>query len=229
MIAIIGAQKEELKAIKELLVDLKEVEINGYLCFLGKIKDKNVIVAKGGIGGVNTAILLTLLFSKYTITFAYNLGTCGSYKEASVNVGDVIIGDKLSFYDTDVTVFSHYRYGQMAGQPPFYESDYEKIKYLEEQDFNFKIIKGGILSGEKFLTKEHNIINTIHTRFSDLNIKGFEMESAYFGQVCHTFNIPFLVLRVVSDLIDSESQKTDYEKLLENSSKYYSKIIYQLI
>jgi nucleoside phosphorylase len=55
------------------------------------------------------------------------------------------------------------------------------------------------------------------------------MESASIAQVATAFKKPFVVLRVVSDIIGMEKQVNSFDKLVSESSTKVAKIIKELI
>ncbi len=229
MIAIIGAQDEEIRAIKSLFSSYQMEDLNGYSIYVGRLNNQSVLLAKSAIGGVACSVLMTLLFTRYPIDFVYNVGTAGSFSKAQTAPFDVVIAEKLAYYDADVTFFSPYRYGQMAGCPAFYKSDKVTIDKIRGMSWPFTLRYGTILSGDKFVEVKHDVLSIIDQYFTNDNILAFDMESTYFAQTCYIFHKPFLVIRIISDIIDQNKQKESYDKVLELSSHYYSLMLAKLI
>ena len=73
----------------------------------------------------------------------------------------------------------------------------EKLQTAAENidDKSFKVITGVIASGDIFCT-EIEMKNKIYSKFS---AECVEMEGAAIAQVCYLDNIPFVVLRSISD------------------------------
>ena len=47
-----------------------------------------------------------MLIDNYKVDYIFNVGVAGSISK-SVNVGDIVIGEKLVQYDFDITAFDH--------------------------------------------------------------------------------------------------------------------------
>lgn len=229
MIAIIGAQYEEIKGIINLMETKVEKDFYGFQCFEGTIQQQPVIVAKSKVGSVACSVLMSLLFSHYPISFSINVGTAGSFKATKMKPGTVIVGEHLSYYDVDLTFFGHYEYGQMAACPRFFESTHHLVEQIRNKSWSFPLAFGTILSGEKFVTAQQDVLKIIDHEFENSQVYAIDMESTYFAQVCYLFNQPFLVVRVISDLVDGEQQAYNYEKVLEISSHYYRDIVLNLV
>ncbi len=66
----------------------------------------------------------------------------------------------------------------------------------------------------------------IHEKFDALCV---EMEGASISQVCHLCNIPFLVIRAISDSAYEKDNHHGFEEFLEISSKRAAKFIEEFI
>jgi adenosylhomocysteine nucleosidase len=86
-----------------------------------------------------------------------------------------------------------------------------------------------MLSGDKFVCDKHNPNAYIQEHFDDLNILTTDMESTSLANACHLLDIPFVVVRVVSDILESVGQKESYEEVLKVSSLVAKEVINKLI
>ena len=93
---------------------------------------------------------------------------------------------------------------------------------LNKLKFNYYI--GTIASGDIFLT-DPKMSEKIHTKFNALCV---EMEGAAMAQACTLSNMPFIVIRCISDIPNNNNQM-DYEEFLTISSNKISKVIIDLI
>lgn len=226
MIIIIGAQNEEIVSIKDLFSSYEEKQINHYSYYEGMINNKECILVQGGIGAASTTMLITLLSTLCQIEYVVNVGTAGGVANKGLNVGDVVVSNQLAYYDADVTAFG-YKFGQMAQCPRAFKADDELISVLLEQNPNIKV--GDMLSGDKFITDKHQPNRYIQENFSDLNVLTVDMESTSLANSCFLLGLPFVVIRVVSDILESGIQTTTYEEVLKISSKIAKEIINKLI
>ncbi|MFU1883980.1 5'-methylthioadenosine/S-adenosylhomocysteine nucleosidase, partial [Enterococcus faecium] len=84
----------------------------------GSLGRHEVIVVRSGIGKVASAVTTTLLIHQYGVNMVINTGSAGGIGEG-LKVGDLVIADKLAYFDVDVTGFG-YAYGQLPGGVPLY-------------------------------------------------------------------------------------------------------------
>jgi adenosylhomocysteine nucleosidase len=209
-IGIIFAMKEELN---EFLNDLKiEKEYNIYnLKLIETTINKNkCILVESGIGKVNAARTTQILIDKIKVDYIFNIGVAGGI-DKSLNIGDIIIGEKLVQHDFDFTAFNYER-GYIPDIGTFIESNEYLIKIAEKSINEAK--KGIIASGDIFC-KDPKISNKINKVFNALCV---EMEGAAIAQVCYLCNIPFLILRCISDVPNNNNEIT-FQEFLESSSK----------
>jgi len=223
---IIGAQKEEIESIKDLFSEVEEKSYLSIKYLQGKINNQDCVLAQGGIGAASTVMLITLLRTRFDIEYIINVGTAGGVNNKGLKPKDVVISDNLAYYDADVSAFG-YKYGQMAGCPRAFKADEKLVNLIKTQNPTF--IVGDMLSGDKFVCDKHNPNEYIRTHFEDLNILTTDMESTSLANACYLLDIPFVVVRVVSDILESVGQKESYEEILKISSVVAKDIIHKLI
>ena len=197
-IGIIVAMKEELDEILKIMQKIKKTEIYNIQFIQGIIENKNIIVAKSGIGKVNAARVTQILIDKLDVNIIINVGAAGGLN-SKLNIGDIVIAEKLIQHDFDITAFNHKK-GYITGVGDYIYSDkklVEKLmditKSLENETFNIFI--GTIASGDIFCT-EIKMKEKIHSKF---NAECVDMEGAAIAQICFLNKIPFVVIRSISD------------------------------
>ena len=106
MIGIIGAMDEEVSKLKELMSDVI-VETKASMDFYkGKLKGKDVVIVRSGIGKVNAAICTQILVDKYSVDAVINTGIAGSLN-ASIDIGDIVLSEDALQHDMDATGFGY--------------------------------------------------------------------------------------------------------------------------
>lgn len=218
MIGIIVAEEKELNAVKDIMESIEEINIYEKIFYKGLIENKNVVVVKSNVGKVNAARSCQILIDKFNPNLIINVGTAGSV-DNTLKIGDVVVASTLVQYDFDVTPF-----GRKLGE---IENIGECIKVKEDllnlfNDMNVTI--GCIASGDKFIV-DINEKNNIRDTFNALCV---EMEGGSIAQVCYLDNIPFLVIRSITDKKDGSS-KVDFEEFLELSSKKAANILNEIL
>lgn len=226
-LGIIAAMQEEVKEIENIMID-KEYKNIYELCFIqGKINNTQVVLVEAGVGKVNAARTTQILIDKFDIRGIINVGAAGSGNDA-LQIGDIVIGKKLVQHDFDITAFGHQK-GYISNVGQFIESDKSLIEKMENtiskmknNEFNIKI--GNIASGDIFCT-EVKMKEKIREKFE---ADAIEMEGAAIAQVCKLDNIPFIIIRSISDTPNGTNNIT-FDTFLEKASKRCAKIIKEFL
>ena len=218
MIGIIVAEEKELLALLEVIQTKEEIKIFEKVFYKGRIENKEVIVVKSNVGKVNSARVCQILIDKFNPNMIINIGTAGSV-DNRLEIGDVVVADRLYQYDFDVTPFGR-KIGEIENIGEYIKVDSNLLKLFNGLD----IVIGSIASGDKFVVniEEKNNIRNI------FNALCIEMEGASIAQVCYLCKVPFLVIRSITDKLDGSS-KIDFETFLELSSKKAVKILKEIL
>lgn len=215
MIGIIGAMNEEVMAIKVLMDNPEEISLYNHTFFKGKISNKNVILCKSGVGKVNAAISTTLMLANFDVDFVINIGTAGGFDEKQ-NTLDIVISKDLIQHDFDTS----YLDGEEGiGIVSKSDDDLRKkvIQAFNEGENTAKIHVGDIISGDIFIGEEEKI-----TKLKDAfpTAIACDMESGAIAAVCENFQIPFIVIRSLSDIVYHDNSNIDfYNNVLETSER----------
>ncbi|MGX6962399.1 5'-methylthioadenosine/adenosylhomocysteine nucleosidase [Vagococcus xieshaowenii] len=215
-IGIIGAMAEEVIVLKEAMNNMSTWNEAGNAFFEGTIGDKEVVVVQSGIGKVMSAMTATLLIHRYQVDVLLNTGSAGGIG-TGLRVGDIVISSKLAYNDVDVTAFG-YAKGQMAGMPLYYEADEQVVTVLEQatQNQGMTSKRGLITTSDSFIASQEKI-DTIKTDFPD--VLATEMEGAAIAQVATQYNVPFAVVRAISDVADEEASMSFDDFIIEAGKK----------
>ncbi|HEI7113442.1 TPA: 5'-methylthioadenosine/adenosylhomocysteine nucleosidase [Staphylococcus aureus] len=227
MIGIIGAMEEEVKILKNKLTQLSEISVAHVKFYTGILKDREVVITQSGIGKVNAAISTTLLINKFKPDIIINTGSAGALDE-SLNIGDVLISDDVKYHDADATAFG-YEYGQIPQMPVAFQSSkplIEKVSQVVQQQQQQLTAKVGlIVSGDSFIGSVEQR-QKIKKAFP--NAMAVEMEATAIAQTCYQFNVPFVVVRAVSDLANGEAEMS-FEAFLEKAAVSSSQTVEALV
>lgn len=224
-IGIIGAMDQEVKILKEQLTDTRSWERADALFISGSLGRHEVIVVRSGIGKVLSAVTTTLLIHQYGVNMVINTGSAGGIGQG-LSVGDVVIADKLAYFDVDVTNFG-YAPGQLPGMPLFYEcSDYlksEMRKAAEETGLSARY--GLIVTGDSFVNDTGRVKEILNDFPEAL---ACEMEGAAIAQAATQFNTPFLVVRAISDTADQEATQT-FDEFIETAGERSAQMVIEFV
>lgn len=223
-IGIIFAMKEELDSLLKYLKIEKEYNIFDLKFYEGMIHNNYCILTESGVGKVNSARCTQILIDNMDVDMIINIGVAGGISE-KLKVCDIVIGEKLVQHDFDITAFNHEK-GYIPNVGVYIDSDTYLVNIAKEciNNKKYNVVSGIIASGDIFCT-ETWMSKKINTKFNALCV---EMEGASIAQVCYLSNIPFIVIRSISDVPNNNNVLT-YEEFLNESSKNVSNFIYEII
>ncbi len=225
MIGIIGAMAEEITLLKEQMRQGEEIYIRKYTFIKGILSGKPVVLVESGIGKVNAAVVASILIQEFKVDYLINTGTAGAI-DPGLRVEDTVIAHSLTYHDVDVTGFG-YKLGQMAGMPDLYYPDLGLVRLAQEviRELGQEPIIGQIVSGDQFIHSPQSI-KDIRSHFP--KARACEMESTAIAQVAYSMEVPFLIVRAISDTADHQATLT-FDQFLEIAGAHSAKIVSLLI
>lgn len=225
MIGIIGAMDTEVDNIKTQVKNKALSTVAGVDFVCGFIDDINVCVAKCSPGKVNAALCTQAMIDNFDIDMIINVGVACSLSE-DVIIKNVVIASDVCEYDIDITAL---------GEPKGFINGLNVIKVktdgkISEQlariaiNHGEKIHRGTIASGDTFIAN-NELKKTLSTEFGA--ICG-EMEGGAIGHTCAANNVPFAVLRSISDG-GNENAQLDYPTFKKIAAEISTAIILEFI
>lgn len=223
-IAIMGAMPEEVEPIVAKLDGLKKTVYAANTYYEGSYHGQEVVVAYSKIGKVFAALTATVLLQKFGCDTLLFSGVAGAISD-ELKIGDLIIADKLCQHDLDITAFGH-PYGYVPEGAVFVKSD-EKLRNVakhvaEAKGLNLK--EGTIATGDQFVADAARK-NWIGETF---NADALEMEGASVAVVCDALDVPFFILRAISDSADMDAS-FNFDEFLESSAKISADFILSMV
>ena len=207
-VGIIGAMEVEVETLKSSMTVKNTVKKASMEFFEGTIGNTEVVVVRSGICKVNAGICVQILVDTFGVTHVINTGAAGSL-DARINIGDIVLSTDACYHDVDATVFG-YKKGEIPqlGTATFTADAglREKAKAaIKIAAPDLGIFEGRVCSGDQFICDK---------AVKDAIIKDFggmccEMEGTGIAQACFLNNIPFLIIRAISDKADG-SEIVDY-------------------
>lgn len=221
MLGIIGAMDEEVAQIKEHMENVR-VETRASMDFYqGTLHGHPVVVVRSGIGKVNAAICAQILADRYQVDAIINTGIAGSLN-ADINIGDIVLSTDTVEHDMDAVSFG-YPLGQIPRMDTLSFVADEKLRAVakrvcEQVNPEVRVFEGRVVSGDQFISDKGR------KQWLVENFAGYctEMEGAAIAHTAYLNEIPFLVIRAISDKAD-DSASVDYPafeaKAIEHSVK----------
>lgn len=211
MVGFVVAMEKEARLFLERLKDIKEEEIAGKKLFVSSFLDKKIVLIVAGIGKVNTALATQLIIDKFAPNLIINFGVAGGKENSGLKAGDIVLLDKICQYDFDLSEIDNVSVGFMQ--------DYNTIFYKTNWELyggnSFKICSGA--TGDRF-TKNIYFLEIIKR----LGAQVVDMESGAIAQVCTANQIPFLSLKLISDV--DNTNESIFQQYQANVRKICDKI-----
>ncbi len=206
-IAILGAMDCEVAELKSKLQNAEEKVFGNFVITVGSFCNHNIILAKTGVGKVNAAVYTQFIIDKFNPEAIINTGLAGGIAP-NLKIGDIVIGENLVQYDFDVSALGYPKGYMCTGidkdKPTVFYSDENLIsKFMDIVRHESKAHKGTIASGDTFISCD-NLKKEIRELF---NATAVEMEGCAIAQTATLNKIPFLVIRTISDLADSNASE----------------------
>ena len=223
-IGIIGAMDIEVDTLKGALTDKVVTRISGIDFYSGKLFDKDVVIAKCGVGKVFSAVTAEIMILKFNVDAIINTGVAGSV--SSLKIGDIAISTSVVQYDMDTTAIGD-PLGLISGINIIYFLSDERLSSTAlnvAHGLGLRAELGVIASGDKFVS-DKKIKKHVETNFGALCV---EMEGGAIGHVAYINNVPFVVIRSISDDGDN-SHAVDFATFAKTSAEVSVKVIKGLL
>ncbi|MBQ7578788.1 MAG: 5'-methylthioadenosine/adenosylhomocysteine nucleosidase [Synergistaceae bacterium] len=223
-IGLIGAMDVEIALLKESAVIIKTEKIAGMEFFSGKIGSADIVIVKSGVGKVNAGICAQILITHFGVNEIINTGVAGSLR-SDLNISSIVIAVDCVQHDFDVSPLNFAK-GEIPYTGKFaFETDDklrgEIVKAAKKFAPFRNIVEGRICTGDQFISDKSQ---------KDAITKNFggdccDMESGAIAQVCYLNNIPFAIIRAISDSSDS----SDYEEFKEVTARLSASIVKSML
>lgn len=220
MIGIIGAMQEEVDLLLAALQDKVEVSRSGIRFVTGSLHGRNVTVCKCGVGKVNAAVYTQVLIDRFSVEKVIFTGVAGAL-DPELNIGDIVISTSSQQHDMDVTPL-----GFPRGVIPFQEvsdwpADAELVRIAAEAGEKVapgRCRKGKVLSGDQFVA-DREAVKQLRETFGGACT---EMEGAAVAQACAMNQVPYVVIRSMSDKADGSASVNFAEFTVEAAGRSYA-------
>jgi len=223
-IAIMGAMPEEVAPILEKLGEYKTTEYAGNKYYEASYKDVDVVVAYSKIGKVFSTLTATTMIEHFGCDKLLFSGVAGAVSP-DLKVGDLVVATKLSQHDLDITAFGH-PFGFVPEGSVFVEADRDMIELSKKVASSMgKSVKEGIIAtGDQFVANEDRKNWILET----FDASALEMEGGSVAVVCNALNVPFFILRSISDAADMDASFS-FDEFLESSAIISAEFVMNMV
>lgn len=229
IIGIIGAMDVEVALLKSMLNNTTTTNAGNCTYYSGTIEGVNVIIVQSGIGKVNAALCAQRLILQFGATHIINTGIAGAMG-SGLCVQDVVVSSDALYHDFDLTEFGC-KPCEIEGMAC---SDFPADDIMidnaiaafneSETTHGHKIVKGRMASGDQFVASREQK-NDIVSKCAPMCV---DMEAAAIAHACYLCNIPYVVIRCMSDMADDSGVDT-YSFNKQETAHMSADIVYRMI
>jgi adenosylhomocysteine/aminodeoxyfutalosine nucleosidase len=223
-IGIIGAMVEEIQPLLDIFGKYKKNNYADNIYYETSYGNIDIVIAHSKIGKVFSTLTTTIMIERFKCEKILFSGVAGAIR-SDLNIGDLIIANKLCQHDLDITVFGH-PHGFVPGGSVYISTDKKlnQIASLVADDLGIDLKDGIIASGDQFISSEDK------KEFIKKEFKAdaLEMEGASVALVCDNLKVPCLVLRSISDSADGNAN-IDFDDFLIKSSQNSAEFMFKII
>ncbi|WP_415398135.1 5'-methylthioadenosine/adenosylhomocysteine nucleosidase [Sulfurimonas sp. CS5] len=223
-IAIMGAMPEEVAPILKKLGTYKTTKYADNEYYEASYNGVDIVVAYSKIGKVFSTLTSATMIEHFNCDILLFSGVAGAINP-TLKIGDLIVATSLSQHDLDITAFGH-PMGFVPGGSVFVDADKGLIELSKEvaKELGKTLQEGIIATGDQFVHDE-NIKDNIVKNF---NADALEMEGGSVAVVCKSLNIPFFILRAISDTADTDASFS-FDEFMESSAIISAEFIMKMV
>ena len=226
-IGIIGAMELEVKQLKASLKDARITSKAGMDFFEGTLNGAQVVIVRCGIGKVNAALCVQILADLYQVTHVINTGVAGSLN-AKLDIGDILVSRDTLHHDMDVSPLGYEPGIVPQMDTSIFPADPVLVDLAStvcrevNPDIHTQI--GRVVSGDQFIASKEVKDRLISLFRGDCA----EMEGAAIAHGAYLNQIPFVILRAISDKADNSAQM-DYPSFETAAAAHCAKLVEELV
>ena len=223
-IAIMGAMAEEIEPLLDKVENIKKIEYAKNIYYEATYRGREVVIAYSKIGKVFSSLTATILIEKFCCDRLLFSGVAGAINQ-DLKIGDLIIASDLCQHDLDITAFGH-PFGYVPEGQVCISTD-KKLREIAKEIAKAKgleLKEGVIATGDQFISSKER------KKFisSTFNADALEMEGGSVAVICDALEVPFFILRAISDSADG-SADIDFDTFLESSAKISADFILDMV
>lgn len=223
-LAIMGAMPEEIAPILERVGDYSTIKYAGNTYYECAYNGIELVIAYSKIGKVFSSLTAATMIEKFGAQKLLFSGVAGAIS-SDLNIGDLIVATALCQHDLDITAFGH-PHGFVPEGAVCVQSDaiLRTVAQDVAAEMGISLKEGVIATGDQFVADPARKEWIEKTFEAD----ALEMEGASVACVCDALDVPFFVLRAISDAADMDAS-FNFDEFLESSAKVSADFIMKMV
>ncbi len=222
---LLSAMQQELDAVVQNMSEHHQYEKYGITIVEGTIFGRHCVAAMSGVGKVAAAFTSQLLMEVYSPKAVIFTGVGGALNP-EYEIGDIVVAKDCVQHDIDGRGL-----GFKRGEVPYagiryFNSDTDLLNLANGTDCRHRIHEGRILTGDQFITnKEQEAFMYMKEEFHGDCV---DMEGAAVAYVSQKHQIPFILVRTISDKANNEAPES-FEAFLPEVAENSVAVIQHII
>jgi adenosylhomocysteine nucleosidase len=235
---ILVPMPEEIELILQHM-QISEIQETGKRTFyLGSIHDAPCVVSLSRIGKVASSATAAVMIERFNVDRIIVTGVAGGIA-SDLNIGDIVVANACIQHDLDcrplfpqfeAPLLGKYRFTcessliSSAVEACTHFLEHELHQHIRKEDLSAlgihlpAVRQGTLVSGDQFIGTQAQL-DKIKTELPDAYF--VEMEGAAVAQVCYEYDIPFVVVRSISDKADAIAH-VDFSTYINNVARHYT-------
>lgn len=217
MIGIIGAMDMEINGLRAAMQSVREEQVGSLTFYCGALGREEIVLVKSGVGKVFAALCAQTMILQYHPQYIINTGVAGAL-HPDLHIAAIVVGSAAVQHDMDTSALGD-PVGLISGmnliEIPTDQALSEQLSAVA-QSLGIQTAAGVIASGDQFIgatEEKQRIAEQFHAI-------ACEMEGGAIAQVCRANDVPFALLRAISDGAggDGATDYTAFAKLAADQS-----------
>ncbi len=224
-IGVICAMEKEAEGILSAMAEKESHKVGSLVFHTGRIGEKEVVLAVCGIGKVFAAICAEAMILKFHPQCIITSGVAGSLSE-KLDILSLAVSESLVQHDMDTSPLGD-PVGLISGINKIYlpaDATLTKEVLALAGEENIPALEGVIASGDRFIAKDEDKLR-LKSLFDPI---ACEMEGAAIAQVCFVNEIPFCVIRTISDSFAGDNAM-DYAEFSDRAALQGARFLVKLL
>ncbi len=221
MIGLIAAMNVEMESLRAFIEEPVTETVSGIRFVSGLIDGREIVTAVCGVGKVNAALCAQTMILRFQPDAIINTGVAGTLTD-KLTIGSIAISTAVVQHDMDTSAL---------GDPVGFISGVGRVEIPADRHLTgsldacarvlgIRTCTGVIASGDQFISNDARKQEIVKT----FGAIACEMEGAAIGQVCYVNQVPFCVLRAISDSADGGSSM-DYPAFVQMAASQSVKLL----
>jgi adenosylhomocysteine nucleosidase len=222
-VGIMSALQDEIQVLVDRMTGIEPRHALGREFYSGELEGQKIVVVGSGVGKVRASACAQYLIDEFCVENMIIFGLAGALNN-DLNIGDIVISKTAVIYDFFVAgegVNENIRQGPIRADPQLVGLALLASRCVTPAGGGHL---GTVLTGDAAVADSTRRA-ALRSEFGGDCV---EMEGAAAGLVCSLNQVPFVIVRAISDLAD-ERAHTQFEEAFKHASDRSSDVVLEML